>query len=130
MLHMVQLVCHCCHTHMEHRCHWDSVTDRKQCFTINKSSLKSLFVFYICVKLSISFKSLFHLRTYGFCFSLEIKTRVFLPHYPMLLTHLKVIQVSRQLVIIFRHTVLSVVLEVVGQTIIKEHRPLWRKTES
>ena len=45
--------------------------------------------------------------------------------YSVLLTHLKVIQVSRQLVIIFGHTIPSVVLEVVGQTIIKEHRPLW-----
>lgn len=47
---------------------------------------------------------------------------------PISLTHLKVFQVSRQLIIIFGHTVLSVVLEVVWQTIIKEHRTLWRRT--
>lgn len=49
---------------------------------------------------------------------------------PMLLSHLKITEVSIQLVIISGHTILSVVLEVVGQTIIKEHRSLWRKTES
>ena len=50
--------------------------------------------------------------------------------HPILLTHLKIVQVSGQLVEIFRHTVLSVVLEVVGQTIIKEQGALRRKRES
>lgn len=46
--------------------------------------------------------------------------------YPMLLSHLKIIQVSRQLGNILGGTITSVVLEVVGQTIIKEHGPLAR----
>lgn len=50
--------------------------------------------------------------------------------YCMFLTHFKVRQVSKQLVIVFRNTILSVVLEVVGQTIVKEHRPLLIKTEN
>lgn len=48
----------------------------------------------------------------------------------MLVTHCEAIQVSRQLVIIFGDSIPSVVLEVVGQPIIKEHGPLRRKTES
>lgn len=43
----------------------------------------------------------------------------------MLTMHLKI--VSKQLVGIFRRSVLSVVLEVVGQTIIEEYWPLWMK---
>lgn len=48
----------------------------------------------------------------------------------MSVTHCEAIQVSRQLVIIFGDSIPSVVLEVVSQPIIKEHGPLWRKTES
>lgn len=46
------------------------------------------------------------------------------------LIYRKVGQVTEQLVIIFRNTITSVVLEVVGQTIIKEHRALQKKRES
>lgn len=42
--------------------------------------------------------------------------------------HFEVIQVSIQLLVIFGHAIFPVVLEVVGQTIIKEHGPLLKKT--
>lgn len=45
-----------------------------------------------------------------------------------ILTHFEVIQVSIQLLVIFGHAIFPVVLEVVGQTIIKEHGPLLKKT--
>lgn len=45
------------------------------------------------------------------------------------LTHLKVIQVSIQLLIIFGHTIFSIVLEIIGQPIIKKHGSLLKKTE-
>lgn len=45
-----------------------------------------------------------------------------------ILTHFEVIQVSIQLLVIFGHGIFPVVLEVVGQTIIKEHGPLLKKT--
>lgn len=46
-----------------------------------------------------------------------------------ILTHFKVIQVSVQLLVIFGHAIFPVVLEVVGQTIIKEHGSLLKKTK-
>lgn len=46
----------------------------------------------------------------------------------MLISHHKTVQVSKQLVIISRRAILSVVLEVVGQTIIEEYWSLWMKT--
>lgn len=45
------------------------------------------------------------------------------------LTHLKVIQVSIQLLVIFGHSIFSIVLEIVGQTIIKKHGSLLKKTD-
>lgn len=46
-----------------------------------------------------------------------------------ILTHFKVIQVSIQLLVIFGHAIFPVALEVVGQTIIKEHRSLLKETK-
>lgn len=44
--------------------------------------------------------------------------------------YLKVSEVTSQLVGVFGTAILPVVLEIVGQTIIKEHRPLWLSKES
>lgn len=46
-----------------------------------------------------------------------------------ILTDLKVTQVSTQLLVIFGHTIFSIVLEIVGQTIIKKHGSLLKKSE-
>lgn len=47
----------------------------------------------------------------------------------MLISHHEIVQVSKQLVIISRRAILSVVLEVVRQTIVEEYGSLWMKTK-
>lgn len=46
-----------------------------------------------------------------------------------ILTYFEVIQVSIQLLVIFGHAIFPVVLEVVGQTIVKEHGALLKKRQ-